>query len=90
MPYIPKEERGKYNGYIRDITNILNRYSKHSKLSGQLHYIITKLILDTNPMRYDDFNTIIGVLESVKLELYRRKIIPYEDIKCEENGDVYR
>jgi len=33
---------------------------------------------------------VIGVLESVKMELYRRKIADYEDEKCEENGDVYR
>jgi len=41
-------------------------------------------------MKYDDYNTLIGVLENIKLELYRRKIIPYEDIKIKENGDVYR
>jgi len=90
MPYIPNIERAKYNGYIKNITNILNRYSKHTKLSGQLHYIITKILLNTNPMKYDDYNTLIGVLENIKLELYRRKIIPYEDIKIKENGDVYR
>jgi hypothetical protein len=30
----------------------------------------------------------MGVLESAKLELYRRKIAPYEDDKIAENGDV--
>jgi hypothetical protein len=31
---------------------------------------------------------VIGALENCKMELYRRKIAPYEDIKIEENGDV--
>lgn len=31
---------------------------------------------------------IIGLLESVKFEFYRRFVSPYEDIKIEENGDV--
>ncbi len=36
-----------------------------------------------------DFNALIGVLESAKLELYRRMIAPYEDVKMKENGDCY-
>ena len=32
---------------------------------------------------------VLGVLECVKLELYRRVAAPYEDKKCQENGDVY-
>jgi hypothetical protein len=39
---------------------------------------------------YDNFNEVIGVLECMKLELYRRMIAPYEDTKCKENGDVYK
>jgi len=30
----------------------------------------------------------IGVLECVKQEFYRRKVAPYEDIKIIENGDI--
>lgn len=88
MPYIPKSGRASYNGYIQNILNILNRYPKQ-KMSGELNYIITKLILDIVPMRYDDYNMILGVLESVKMELYRRRIANYENIKCELHGDVY-
>lgn len=31
----------------------------------------------------------VGALESAKLELYRRKVSPYEDQKIEANGDVW-
>ena len=31
----------------------------------------------------------VGVIETAKLELYRRVAAPYEDDKIVENGDVY-
>jgi len=61
---------------------------------GTLNYIITRLCdywtkdID-GEANYERYNAVIGVLECVKQELYRRQIAPYEDEKCEENGDVY-
>ena len=59
--------------------------------AGELNYAITRLILDYlgESPKYADYNAVVGVLECVKLELYRRKIVPYEDGKMQENGDVY-
>lgn len=87
MPYIKEKDRGQYNGYIRNITNIINRLPKPNK-SGHLNYIITKILLGTEPKRYNDYNTLIGVLECAKLELYRRQIAKYEEEKIVENGDI--
>lgn len=87
MPYIEEKDRGQYNGYIKDLANILTKLPKEA-LSGHLNYIITKLLHMTLPKRYNDFNSLIGMLECCKIELYRRKIAPYEDIKIESNGDV--
>lgn len=59
--------------------------------AGDLNYIITMIIqdfLDSDPT-YSDFNEVMGALECCKLELYRRMVVPYEDKKIEENGDVY-
>jgi hypothetical protein len=61
---------------------------------GELTYVLTKTVLDylariPNPPRYRDYAEVLGALESTKLELYRRVVGPYEDKKCEENGDVY-
>ena len=59
--------------------------------AGQLNYAFTRLIqeyLGYTP-NYQRFNDVIGALESCKLELYRRKIVPYEDLKITENTDVY-
>ena len=38
--------------------------------------------------RYTDYNEIIGFLECCKLEYYRKKAGPYEDVKEQENGPV--
>ena len=61
---------------------------------GELNYLITTSILDYlggegAVVVYSDYNEVIGVLECVKQELYRRMIAPYEDEKIKENNDVY-
>lgn len=61
---------------------------------GELNFAITSLVCKylrqkkVTP-RYEDYNEVIGALESAKLELYRRMISPYEDEKKKLNGDVY-
>lgn len=63
---------------------------------GELNYVITELIQDYLWMKndesrigYADLNEVIGVLESCKLEFYRRLCAMYEDSKMAENGDCY-
>jgi len=82
MPYVKQCVRT----YWRDV---LDYFTENELQSATLNYIITSLLLKTNPQNYEDFNSLIGVLECVKLELYRRMVAPYEDQKRKENGDVY-
>lgn len=56
---------------------------------GNLNYGITNLLLGTEPKTYADYNALVGVLECVKLEFYRRAVAAYEDQKILDNGDVY-
>jgi hypothetical protein len=59
--------------------------------AGELNYQITRLVLGflgASP-RYQDFNNAVGALECCKLELYRRMIGPYENVKIADNGDVF-
>ena len=65
--------------------------------AGELNYLITSIILEylyninpSEPNRYTDYNEVVGVLTCVTQELYRRKIIPYENLKQTEHGDVYK
>lgn len=65
--------------------------SNKPESAGELNFVITKHLVDylgEDPSYYQ-FNEVIGVLECAKQEIYRRMIVPYEDKKMEENGDVY-
>jgi len=81
MPYIQKDRRGK-------ITQLVKKLKAEICSEGEMNFAITKLV-EPKVVRYCVLNKIIGVLECVKLELYRRVAAKYEDKKCEENGDVY-
>lgn len=59
---------------------------------GEFNFCVTTLVdqyLERHGLSYTRINEVIGALECAKLELYRRVAVPYEDIKIEENGDVY-
>jgi hypothetical protein len=61
--------------------------------AGELNYQITKLLLryihQGGTLNYQAINDVHGALEGAKLEFYRRVVIPYENRKIKENGDVY-
>ena len=60
--------------------------------AGPLCYALTKQINDYRLRQgasFAVFADIIAALEATKLEFYRRIVAPYEDKKCQENGDVY-
>lgn len=59
---------------------------------GELNYVFTALIqeyVERKGKRYQTFNDVIGALEGAKLELYRRQVAEYENVKIKLNGDVY-
>lgn len=85
MPYIKQEDRPQ-------IDEIVNRLEGVNLDDGKLNYTLTKSVLvylKQKGVRYATYNDIVGALECCKLELYIRKIRPYEDTKITENGDVY-
>ena len=62
------------------------------KKSGELNYMLTCKCLEylkTMGKSYGTMNEIIGALDCAKMEFYRRVVVPYEQEKCKENGDVY-
>jgi hypothetical protein len=85
MPYIKREDREFSDPYSREFAR------GDIATAGQLNYAITMLIkeaLGPTP-NYDAINSVVGVLECAKQEVYRRVAAPYEDKKKKENGDVY-
>ena len=59
--------------------------------AGELNYILTRIIslYWEGTGNYQGINDIVGALEGAKLEFYRRVVVPYEDVKMQENCDVY-
>ena len=85
MPYISKSDR---HSLTRQYDNM--RPANPGQLNFTLAQIVDKYINDCGGgSNYGNYNDVIGVLECLKLELYRRFVGPYEDEKLEENGEVF-
>ena len=88
MPYVEKSSRERYDAAIAALVSLLRRAP-----AGEVNYCVTRLAtawLDSlGPVSYTNLNAVIGILESAKLELYRRCVAPYETGKAAQNGDVY-
>lgn len=93
MPYIKPRLRRKYDKTLEELIaeiKIDATVDGRHTIDGQVNYVITKILLAIySPESYYNYNRAIGVLECAKLEFYRRKIAPYEDMKKLINGDVY-
>ena len=84
MPYLQERDRGIIDGALNRFLSDIGRLN-----AGGLNYIVTRLLTHNEPSTYQEYNDLIGALECCKLELYRRAVAPYEDVKIKENGDVY-
>lgn len=86
MPYITPERRE----FLENATE--EEIAEQILTSGDINYLITTLIdewISDKGLNYSNINEAVGVLECIKLELYRRVAALYEDNKKEQNGDVY-
>lgn len=88
MPYIGRKDRAQY----QELLNQLSKTIPQDRMArpGHMNYIVSLLIEKVygSSMRYADHNEVIGVLNSICLEFYRRKTAPYEDLKIKEEGDL--
>lgn len=81
MPYVNQESRFR----LRQVQEVV------PESAADLNYCFTKLIknyLSGTMQNYQHYNDVMGALEGCKLEIYRRQIAEYENLKREENGDV--
>ena len=91
MPYIQTKDREALEPSLTELTCQLN------DKPGELNYLITRLVKQfltvrfcrTGNIGYTDLNEVYGVLMAAAAEFYRRKVVPYEETKIKENGDVY-
>ncbi len=84
MPYIKKEDREKFKEAAL--------LGMKADSAGELNYIFSMIckgyINKRGLLKYQFFNDLIGALECCKLELYRKQISPYENLKETENGSI--
>ncbi|MDO8517414.1 MAG: hypothetical protein Q7S33_04810 [Nanoarchaeota archaeon] len=87
MPYIKQEKRKELDALVDETIAKINALDDKDK-DGCINYMFTRILKNTYSQSYFNYNRIMGVLECVKQEFYRRVIGPYEDLKIKENGDV--
>lgn len=90
MPYIEKKDRPQYDSLIEDIVDQLTDHGLKAFGVGELNYVISSIvtkIFKQHPS-YSYGNNLVGVLECVKQEFYRRPLVEYEDGKLKTNGDI--
>jgi hypothetical protein len=78
--------------YIKEVDREFLGCDTVPRTSGELNYCITELLLSylgRSAGDYSAMNEIMGALECAKQEFYRRVMVPYENAKMEQNGDVY-
>lgn len=87
MPYIKQKQRSDWD---RDLEPVLDRIRICGAKNGDLAYIIYKIAneLVKNNFNYLAISSIFGIIETVKFELYRKVVAPFEDEKEEENGEI--
>lgn len=84
MPYITAESKRKLE--------MFNTSNHTYQTPGELNYFLTKeciRYISQKGSSYQTYNDVLGVLNAMSHEVYRRLIAPYEDQKCKENGDVF-
>lgn len=92
MPYVRQEARKHLDPTIDDLAVEI------ADVPGKLAYAVTRLTLEfignsaelgfNDSASFEDYANALGVLESVKLELYRVQVAAYEETKRLANGGV--
>lgn len=96
MPYIKQEDRQKFTLKSSEIPSnsgidLIDYLGDLISSAGDMNYVVSKLCkkyIENEGECYQKYNDLMGALEGIKLELYRKNISPYEDIKEKENGKI--
>jgi len=86
MPYIQPARREDFQDFIQKTEGL------RIDTAGELNFLITKLMLIylvQHGENYRILNEIVGAASCAQMEFYRRQIIPFEDAKRQENGEVF-
>ncbi len=84
MPYITPDRREFFDETLKQLAGEVQN-------QGELNYCIYKLsrlIIDRIGKSYSSLSMCSSAMEHAKLEWYRKVLVPYEDEKIRENGDI--
>lgn len=88
MPYIEHRLRDELGESLNTLFEALEGLHE-SERPGAINYCFSCLIRDLYPKaNYRKMNEVMGVLECVKQEYYRKVVAPYEEVKEKENGSL--
>lgn len=82
MPYVKRSERERLNKIVEEMKR------QTVRPNGEINYILFKYFKDCSPTSYNDIKIYIAELTECGEEIRRRFLVPHEDKKIEENGDV--
>ena len=88
MPYIDQASRKVIEPELKSLIKKLKSIPLE-KIDGNINYCISTIMKDLYTPSYFNYNRMMGVVACVQQELYRRLVVPYEDKKIKENGDVF-
>ncbi len=88
MPYIARKDRLQYQRALDELASLVPQ--ERAARPGHMNYVISLLIRRVygESMRYADHNEVVGLLNCVQQEFYRRSTVPYEDEKIAQEGDL--
>jgi len=84
MPYIEVERKEVISFAVSELSSYIGS-------KGDLNFVICELVgqlISHKGVNYQNISEIIDAVHDAETELRRRLLVPYEDIKLEENGDV--
>ena len=59
------------------------------ELARTMEVFLEQITARHGSLRFGDLAHVLGALDAVRLEFFRRVVAPYEKRKCAENGDVW-
>ncbi|MDI6733277.1 MAG: hypothetical protein QME51_04510 [Planctomycetota bacterium] len=88
MPYIDKNNRKNLAPELNALIKKL-KTTPDEKVDGCLNYCISVMLKELYSASYFNYNRMMGVINCVNQEIYRRLVSKYEDEKITEKGDIF-
>ena len=82
MPYIPEDKRLAMDLVVESMVDA------GVEANGDLNYILYKFAKYHVEAGYGNYKNFLGELNEAAEEIRRRLLVPYEDEKITENGDI--